>query len=85
MFLRRPINAWQVENQTWLVSEKNRPLVQLLSERYRSGRSGVRIRGRSNWHSVANGSPQLRRFSELLAQALSREDGPHLPLHVSAE
>ena len=27
------------------------------------GRSGVRFPGRSNQHSVANGSPLLRRFS----------------------
>ena len=39
-----------------------RPLAQLLSARYRCGRSGVRFPGRSNRHSVANDSPPLRRF-----------------------
>ena len=42
--------------------KSNRPLAQLLSARYRCGRSGVRFPGRSNRHSVANDSPPLRRF-----------------------
>ena len=37
-------------------------LAQLLSARYRCGRSGVRFPGQSNRLSVANGSPLLRRF-----------------------
>ena len=41
---------------------QDRPLAQLLSARYRCKRSGVRIPGQSNLHSVANDSPPLRRF-----------------------
>ena len=37
-------------------------LAQLLSARYRCERSGVRFPGRSNRHSVANGSPSFRCF-----------------------
>ena len=37
-------------------------LAQLLSPPYRCGRSGVRLPGRSNRHSVANDSPSLRRL-----------------------
>ena len=36
--------------------------VQLLTTRYWCGRSGIQFPGRSNRHSVANGSPQLRLF-----------------------
>ena len=39
----------------------NRPLAQLLSARSRCGRYGARFPDRSNRHSVANGSPPLRR------------------------
>ena len=41
---------------------RDRPLAQLLSARYRCGRCEVRFPGHSNQHSVANGSPPLRRF-----------------------
>ena len=44
---------------------------------YRCGRSGFRCPGRSNRHSVANGSSLLRRFC--VPQALSRGDGPLWP------
>ena len=37
-------------------------LAQLQSASYRCGRSRVRFPGRSNWRSVANDSPPLRRF-----------------------
>ena len=37
-------------------------LAQLPSAPYWCGRSGVRFPGRSNRHSIANGSPPLRRF-----------------------
>ena len=37
-------------------------LAQLLSARYWCGRSGFRLLGRSNLHSVANDSPPLQRF-----------------------
>ena len=46
----------------WAPPKGNRPLAQLLSARYRCGRSGVRFPGRSNRHTVANDSPPLRRF-----------------------
>ena len=42
--------------------ENQWPLAQLSRARSRCGRSGVRFPDRSNRHSVANGSPRLRRF-----------------------
>ena len=64
---------------------RNRPLAQLLSARFRCGRSGVRFPGRSNRHSVANDSPPLRRFfGAVFAEALSRGDGHRNSLHASA-
>ena len=56
-------------------------LAQLLSARYRCGRSGVRFLGRSNRHSVANRLSTAGIFlRSCVAQALSRGDGPrHSP------
>ena len=47
--------------EAYLLSDDDR-IAQLSSTRCRCGRSGVQIPGRSNRHSVANGSPPLRRF-----------------------
>ena len=55
----------------------DRPIAQLLSARYRCGRSGVRFPGRSNRHSVANDSPPLRRFfGAVLPRRQAAEMGP---------
>ena len=56
-------------------------LAQLLSARYRYGRSEVRLPDRSNRHSVATAATFLR---SCVAQALSSGDGPHNSLHASA-
>ena len=52
-------------------------LAQLLSARYRCGRSKARFPGRSNWHRIASGSPPPRRFfGAVLPRRYTAELGP---------
>ena len=55
-----PIDVTKIMSKMLSTHDRNRPLAQLLSARYRCGRSGVRFPGRSNRHSAANDSPPLR-------------------------
>ena len=62
LLLQNKVRFVNLANEDEISLDLNRPLAQLLSARFRCGRSGVRFPDRSNRHSVANGSPPLRRF-----------------------
>ena len=78
VYFKQALPRWIAGNHTFYFGR----LAQLLSARYRCGRSGVRFPDRSNRHSVATVATFVR---SCVAQALSRGDGPRHSLHASAK